>query len=167
MGDQVGTREQPSDRDPGRLCAEHAYLLLAAVSLTAAIVAYIADSELPFDLNRGAYAIMVALFVAGYCGWLSRSAERRMRRELGAEHRRLATALEDLRDHVARQRVVHLPPAAKQCEGVRHLHAAVGGQDSPVPIGPQRVGLDPETIAAARALARRIADGPRAENQDG
>lgn len=149
MGDQVGTREQPSDRDPGGLCAEHWFLLAAIVSLTAAVAAYVLDATLPIELDRGAYAIMVACFVAGYCGWLSRSAERRMRRNVGGELRRL-------RAQVARQRTTYVPAPRRPDEGQRYVSAVASGQGDMVPLMP---AVAPEAEAALRRLNMRLLNG--------
>lgn len=153
MSDRGDTREQPSNRDPGALRAEHIFLIVAAVSLSAAVAAYILDATLPIELNRGAYAIMVAFFVAGYCGWLSRSAERRMRRVAVDELQRLATAVEELRDQVERQRITYLPAPHRSSEGQRYIGAvAVGAEDDAA----QTVGIDPASIAAARRISNRL-----------
>ena len=153
MSSRGETREQPPDRnrdrDPG-LRAEHVFLIVAAVSLSAAIAAYVLDSTLPIDLNRGAYSIMVALFVAGYCGWLSRSAERRMRRVAVAELRRLASAMDDLRDQVERQRTIYLPAPGRQAG---HMYVSGSSTDTTAPTQP---GLDAESIAAARRITDRL-----------
>jgi hypothetical protein len=151
MSDRGDTREQPSnrDRDPG-LRAEHVFLIVAAVSLSAAVAAYVLDSTLPIELNRGAYSIMVALFMGGFCGWLSRSAERRMRRVAVAELQRLATAVDDLSDQVARQRTIYLPAPGRQSG---HMYVSGSSTDTTEPTQP---GLDAEAIAAARRITDRL-----------
>lgn len=150
MSDRGDTREQPSNRDPGGLRAEHGFLLVAAVSISAAVVSYVLDSTLPIDVNRGAYSIMVAFFVAGYCGWLSRSAERRMRRLAGTEIRRLADAVEELRDQVERQRTVYLPAPGRQGG---HMYVSGSSTDT---MPTTQNGLDAESIAAARRITDRL-----------
>lgn len=164
MSSRGDTREQPSARDPGQLRAEHIFLIVAAVSLSAAVAAYALDATLPVDLNRGAYSIMVALFVAGYCGWLSRSAERRMRRVAVAELRRLregqvevrdalaeiAKELAALRQEVARGRV----SPAKRSEGRAYMSTAAGGEGDTVPLMP---AVPPETMAVLRRINMKIA----------
>jgi hypothetical protein len=109
MTDTWGTRQQPSDPgpDPGRLRPEHFYLLGAVVFLTAAGMAYIVDMELPFDLNRGAYAILVGLFVVGGCGWLARSGQRKMRED----NARVLAEVVKTRAEVAELRDARRPPA--------------------------------------------------------
>ncbi|HEY9370481.1 hypothetical protein [Streptomyces sp.] len=160
MSDQWGTREQPSARDPGRLCAEHVYLLLGVFSISAAIVAYVLDATLPIELNRGLYAILVAFFVAGYCGWLSRSAERRGqagRDELRDELHKLAAAVEELRTEAGKAHVTYLP---RQYQDSRHVgRVAVGDQGDTVPLAPPRTGLDAQTEATLRRINMRLLGG--------
>ena len=153
MSSRGETRDQPPDRNRDRdagLRAEHGFLLAATGSLTAALVAYALDTFLPIDLNRGAYAIMVAFFVAGYCGWLSRSAERRMRRVAVGELRQLASAMDDLRDQVERQRTIYLPAPGRQAG---HMYVSGSSTDTTAPTQP---GLDAESIAAARRITDRL-----------
>ena len=167
MSDQWGTREQPSERDSG-IRAEHAYLFLAVFSVSAAVVLYIVAFQAEtFEVNRGAYAILVAFFVAGYCGWLSRSAERRMRRvavgelrrqaaaveALSDQVRRLAATVDELRDQVHKQKT-YLPAPRRSSEGQRYIGAvAVGAEDD---AAHTTVGIDPVSIDAARRISSRL-----------
>jgi hypothetical protein len=155
MSDQWGTREQLSERDPGRLRAEHAYLFLAAVTISAAAVLYTVDTQWEgFEINRGAYSILVALFVAGYCGWLSRSAERRMRRIAVGELRRMSATIDRLERQVHNQRFTY-PPTPRHNPGQRYIGAvAVGAEDDAT--SHPTVGLDPESIAAIRRINSRL-----------
>ncbi|WP_280836112.1 hypothetical protein [Micromonospora sp. A200] len=121
-------------------------------SISAAIVLYTVDAELHFDVNRGAYAILVSFFIAGYCGWLSRSAERRMRRVAVGELRQMAAAVDELREQVARQRTVYLP-TPRQHEGHRYVGAvAVGAEDDTT----HASGIDPASIDALRRINTRL-----------
>ena len=69
---------------------------------------------------------------------------------------RVTRRLDELDALVTAQRVAYLPPSPKSSD-VRHLRA-VG--DSAY------AGITPESIAAARALARRIVDGPTGTASD-
>ena len=159
MSDQWGNAKQPTDRHRDRdtgLRAEHAYLLLAVFSISAATVLYIVDFQFErFEVNRGAYAILTAFFVAGCCGWLSRSAERRMRRVAVAELQRLSAAVEELREQVQKQqRMTYLPAPRRSAEGQRYIGAvAVGAEDDTTA---DTTGIDPATIDTLRRLDRRL-----------
>ncbi|MGW3809091.1 hypothetical protein [Micromonospora sp. NPDC005113] len=155
MSDPWGTREQPSDRDPGRLRTEHAYLILAVVSVSAALVLYTIDSQLPsFQTNIGVYPILLSFFIAGYGGWLTHSSERRMRRTAAAEFRRMSAAIDRLERQVRAQRFTY-PAARRISEGQRYLGSvAVGADDNAAPT--PTAGIDPASIAAARRISSRL-----------
>lgn len=73
---------------------------------------------------------------------------------------RLTRRLDQIEEMVSAQRVAYLPQQSKHNQGVRFLPAAQGA-------GPQgSVGLDPASIAAAKALARSIVDGPAEARRD-
>ena len=73
--------------------------------------------------------------------------------------RRVLAGLDRLEAKVSAQRVAYLPQSPKTDGGVRYLRLAEQGE-------PDGIGLTPEAIAAARALARRIADDPAGEQRD-
>ncbi len=125
------------------LCVEHAWLGLAVAALPVTLATFTIDHTTPADIHLAAYGILLALAVLGGCGWLVGSAERRLSGQI--------EQLRGMLDGIAAALPRPKPTARLDLSGASRGET-VGIQ--------QGVGLDPETIAAARSLARRIVDGP-------
>lgn len=104
MSDRGGTAEQPSIPEPVNLGPEHIWLGIAIAAFAVALGTYTIDTTIdPVELNRGAYAILVAVFVGGLINWRIGAAERRVRIEFGSVDRaELRDTLIALRDQVDR-----------------------------------------------------------------
>lgn len=150
MSSRGESTEQPSIEDPGRLCPEHAFLGVALIALTAAIVALIVEHETTVQVLRGGYSILAAVIVVGFTGWFVGAAARRVRREVGAAVAGLTAALAELHVQVAQQRVVYLPAPGRQV-GHMYVSSAAQGESIAVP----RASVDADTQAADSIAAAR------------
>lgn len=138
---------QPADNTP-HISAAAAVLLAVAVLAGTILTGLIAAQAVT--------GIKVYVGTAGFLGGIMSVGGLGFIIQLAAE--RIMRRLDHLDEQVAVQRVTYLPQQSKQNQGVRFLPAAQGAQGS--------VGLDPASIAAAKALARRIVDGPAEARSD-
>lgn len=65
-----------------RLSTAHGYLFGAAVALVVALMLCLADYYTPVVITRGVFAVLAGLFVAGIVGYLVRSAEAQLARQI-------------------------------------------------------------------------------------
>lgn len=74
MSDRGENREQPSiPEQPGGLSIEHASLAVSVVALTIAVSTLLVEHTTRMELlPKGAYSILAALIVCGFCGFLSK-----------------------------------------------------------------------------------------------
>lgn len=158
MNDTRGTTNQKPP-DPSRLSAAHLYLLAGTVLATIALVLYCVDIVSTWDMHRGTYPLLVAAIVLCGCAWIVEAAASRARQSrmahIEAVERRiedrlaeLTSAVRQVRDEAARQRITYLPAAESG-----RLYASVGIQRGTAPCIPP---LDEETAAAIRRLNMRL-----------
>ncbi|MEU8264508.1 hypothetical protein AB0C02_28280 [Micromonospora sp. NPDC048999] len=164
MDQSWGTRtSEPPEPESGQLQSAHKWLLGAAVITTVAIIAYLVDYTTSWRLHKAAYAGLAVLSLLCWCGWIIRSAESQVRREFTSQVAELTAVLREVLDEPRLGQVAHLPSAASRREAVGSLSAAVGGQGA---YGRGRIGLDPESIAAARTIAAQLLDRPPTADRD-
>jgi hypothetical protein len=163
---------KPPDAADIRLCPAHLYLLAATVGVVLHLGTLAADRYTHVDVHVGVYLLLSQLSIGGGCGWMLQSVEARNRRELGRElaavkdqQRQILNELAELRgvldgltEMIGRPRVTYLHGPTYRT-GRRYVGtAAVVGESgaavAPVPV--PGTGLDAETIAAARTVARRL-----------
>ena len=138
-------RDQSVDTTPTISPASAGLLAVAVVAGTILAGLIAAQAVTNIRVYVGAAGFLAAIASVAGVGFIV---------QLAAE--RVMWRIDHLDERVSAQRVTYLPGSPKP-PGVRHLRPA---GDAP------RVGLDPETIAAARALARRIADGTAEGRRD-
>jgi hypothetical protein len=153
MTETWGTRQQPSDPEPEPgLRPEHGYLLGAAVFLTIALCAFGLDERTTIEVNRGAYAILVSLFIAGLAGWLVRSAQRQVFDETTRLRAEVAALRREMPDG---PRVAEVAPPWGQAVG-GHTYLSRSAMETTVPAAPS---IDPDTVAAVGRLHLRLIGG--------
>lgn len=166
MTDSWGTPKDQPPPEPIALCAEHAWLCLAIVSITASTLALAVEQFTAVTVFRGAYSVLAGLFVAGVVGWIVGSAERRVRRDFAAtlaevlagRNKRdqaitdLTAQVAALREQVSQQRITYLPAPRRHGEGQRYIGSVAVDRGAEH----DTIGLDPEALAAARRITHRL-----------
>ncbi|MEW2442757.1 hypothetical protein [Micromonospora marina] len=158
MENTWGPRKTEPEPEPcGR--AELTFFTIGAVAVTVAVTACGVEYLGGPSLLRGAYALLAASAVTGFAGWsvvwAAGRAERRTRCQLEALRSEIAHLAALVQSGVTPtgHAQVRLLPSGRRYFG----SAAVGGDGDTVPMP---TGLDPETIAAARTIARRMLEPP-------
>ncbi|MEU4772992.1 hypothetical protein [Micromonospora sp. NPDC023644] len=129
------------------------YAIVAAASFTCALIACLIGQTTHIQVDRELYGIALSAFIVGACGYLARSAEARIRRDLAVQMEQLVDRVEEtIRDTPP---TVSYLPHRTRTEGQRPI--AVGGEGDVVRLMP--TGLDPDTAAAVRSISRRLAAG--------
>lgn len=188
MENTWGTQEEQAQEPPSR--ADRAELILfttGAVCLTASLVALAFQHSVHVELARGLYSVLAAGIVIGIGGWVITwsigCVERRVKRSVVAELAgakttvdtrltELTNAVHALADQVAalkvelaRSQVTRLPTAQQRVGGHRYFGAAAVGAAAGDTVS-MRTGLDPQAIADARTIARRLVDADTLPRQD-
>jgi hypothetical protein len=160
MNEWGNAKDRPpsQDQDPAHLGTQHLGLGVAVAALGAYAVAYLLDHTTNLTVYRGTYGAAIALILAGTSIWLTRSAEARIRQAVRDEVSELHQTLDALRHQVAHSRVTYLPAPRRHGKGQRYIGAVpVDTGDEHMP--DRHVGIDPDTIAAARRISERLQQG--------
>ncbi|QDY06182.1 hypothetical protein FJK98_02560 [Micromonospora sp. HM134] len=154
---------------------------MATVAGTLAAVLFAVDHLARIEVAMGTYPLLGSLVCVGGCGWLVRSGDSRRRRDLNDGLVELlgmqAQAREQLRAELAqltmqiealrRQMRQPMGRAAGVCSPVGHMYVS-GAAAAATDNSPDTVTRlpDPESLGAARRLARALFEAERRRGED-
>ncbi|MEU6387670.1 hypothetical protein ABZ847_29405 [Streptomyces bauhiniae] len=176
MTEQVGMETRPT-----RPRTELGYLLMSTVAGTLAAVLFAVDHLADIEVAMGTYPLLGSLICVGGCGWIVRSGDSRRRRDLTDGLVELLTAQAQDRDQTraelaqlvmqldALRRALRQPMgrAAGVCSPVGHMYVS-GSVAAAADNSPDTVTRlpDPESLGAARRLARAVFEAERRRGED-
>ncbi|TBL44220.1 hypothetical protein EYA84_01910 [Verrucosispora sp. SN26_14.1] len=135
---------------------ECGYLVLGAVTLTAAIVFYLVSHLTPLTLATETYVLLATFYIVGVCGWITRSSDTQRRRDLYTGKEELVRGLIALTAKVDRLSA----QLAEVQEQVRHR----GGQTYISQAAAPRSPVDATTVPGqTRVVQRNEVDEVRAQ----